>query len=304
MTKPIKKIGLILLMLIILPILFLSIREISNLNDNETVIESSYTKQLESILYSVNQYSEDVARSWLTRIQSMVNESNGSWNLPSDQMKKFFENNTALNYFFLADSAVNEIRIFKRSDFIQPVKIVRENVKSELHKNRQMVSKLYKFKVGKFTKIYPITDMPGLEQMMIFILDNKTTGGFAIDKQTFVSQNLSSIIQSIGKDEFVVTVFDINSGEDIYSTERTRVNNYQQKKNLWLIPDYSLGISLKGKSLEDLVKSRMYKNIYMMTGLSILMIIFAWFVYRNFKNLFQMLGLLYVLKNVMTGFSL
>ncbi len=284
MAKPIKKIGLILLILIILPILFISIREISSLNENESLIESIYTKQLESILYSVNQYSEDVARSWLTRIQSMVDEADGTWKLPEAKTKQFFETNYALNYFFLADSSGRELKTFQRPDALPRAVEDREKIKLVLKENQSMVSKLYKFKSGKFTKIYPVADMPGSTQIMVFILDNKMTGGFAIDKSTFVRQNLSSIIQSIGREEFVVTVFDVNSKEDIYSTERTKISNYQQKKNLWLIPDYSLGISLKGKSLEDLVKSGMYKNLFMMLGLSMLMLIFAWFVYRNFKQ--------------------
>ena len=284
MKKPIKRLGLILLILVILPILFISIREISSLNENENVIESIYTKQLESILYSVNQYSEDVARSWLTRIQSMVDDGSSAWDLPAQKTKLFFQNNLALNYFFLADSSGAKIKIFQRDADDQSAKQREEIARKELTANQPMIIKLYKYKTGKFTKIYPLPNMLGKDQMMVFVLDNRITCGFAIDKTAFVRQNLSSIIQSIGKDEFVVTVFDVHSNEDVYSTERTKVTNFQQKKSLWLIPDYSLGISVKGGSLEDLVKSRTYKNLYMIILLSLLMIIFALFVYRNFKK--------------------
>ena len=50
--------------------LIFAIYEIGSLQENEEVIEEIYTNQLDAILYSVNQYSEDVVSSWASRIDS------------------------------------------------------------------------------------------------------------------------------------------------------------------------------------------------------------------------------------------
>ena len=52
-----KKIGLILILIIILPIAFLLVNELGKLNENEQVLEQIYNNQLQAILFSVNQYS-------------------------------------------------------------------------------------------------------------------------------------------------------------------------------------------------------------------------------------------------------
>ena len=49
-----KKIGLILILIIILPIAFLLVNELGKLNENEQVLEQIYNDQLQAILFSVN----------------------------------------------------------------------------------------------------------------------------------------------------------------------------------------------------------------------------------------------------------
>ncbi len=63
MNNTVKKIGLILVIIILLPAVFLTVNEITSFNENEKVIEEIYSDQLEAILFSVNQYSEDVVES-------------------------------------------------------------------------------------------------------------------------------------------------------------------------------------------------------------------------------------------------
>ena len=70
-----KKIGLILVLIIILPIAFLLVNELGKLNENEQVLEQIYNNQLQAILFSVNQYSEDVVRTTVNSIIDKVESS-------------------------------------------------------------------------------------------------------------------------------------------------------------------------------------------------------------------------------------
>jgi two-component system phosphate regulon sensor histidine kinase PhoR len=69
MNKSLRKIYILILVIIILPALIFGIYEIGTLRQNEQVIEDIYENQLDAILYSINQYSDDVVSSWANSIE-------------------------------------------------------------------------------------------------------------------------------------------------------------------------------------------------------------------------------------------
>jgi two-component system, OmpR family, phosphate regulon sensor histidine kinase PhoR len=284
MTKPVRKIARILFVIIILPILAISLREFLSVTEDEKVIENIYSKQLDAILFSANQYSEDVIRSWVTRIQASIDETGGDESKLFGKLKFFFRNNLAVKELFFADSINSLNRIFIRSGNTVSSGNNSDSVALLLSSNSKTISKMYKYKENNYTKIESFDYGPGANRLLIFILDDKRICGINIDRKIFVVQNLSSILQSIGKEEFIVSVFDDRSGKNVYSTEQSASVDFQQKKNLWLIPDYSLGIVLKGRTLDGLVRERAYKNLAIMFILTLFLIILAWYAYRNLKR--------------------
>jgi two-component system, OmpR family, phosphate regulon sensor histidine kinase PhoR len=65
--KSTRRIGLLLALVFLLPALFFSVYEISSLNKDEKMIQEIYEKQLEAILFSVNQYCDDVINTWISK---------------------------------------------------------------------------------------------------------------------------------------------------------------------------------------------------------------------------------------------
>ena len=59
-----RKIGIIFILIALLPALFYTAYEVSSLSSTETLIQSIYSKQLDVILFSINQYALDVAQNW------------------------------------------------------------------------------------------------------------------------------------------------------------------------------------------------------------------------------------------------
>ena len=53
MRIPIAKIGLFLILILVLPPVFFTAYEMTNLYQNEQMIDSIYTQQLESVLFSI-----------------------------------------------------------------------------------------------------------------------------------------------------------------------------------------------------------------------------------------------------------
>lgn len=281
MTKPIKKIGLFLILIIALPILFFGIREITSLNENESVIEEIYSNQIESILFSINQYSEDIIRSWGMQLEGITEGDSYANVVSREKLTKLFNDNTSLKYIFIADSVRREI-IFVDKKGIQKKDTF---VSILLSENSQIINRLYRYKESGFTKYEPASlSSDKNTQFLIFVLDNKQICVFALDKQNFVQQNLSSKIQSVARNEFIVAVFDSTRNLNIYSTESSTELKFEQRRNLWLLPEYSLGIMLKGRTIRGLVKERTYQNLYLIIGLSVLMLLVASWGYQNIKR--------------------
>jgi two-component system, OmpR family, phosphate regulon sensor histidine kinase PhoR len=74
MNSAVKKIVVLLGIIILLPIAFFVLNEITSLNEREEVLNTIYNNQLEAILFSVNQYSEDVVSSWASQTSLLVEQ--------------------------------------------------------------------------------------------------------------------------------------------------------------------------------------------------------------------------------------
>ena len=63
--------GIIVLLIIVIPSFIFSIYQYSTINEEEKVIGDVYENQLESILFSVNQYSIDVVNNWTINLKEI-----------------------------------------------------------------------------------------------------------------------------------------------------------------------------------------------------------------------------------------
>ncbi len=285
MNKPILRIAVILVFIIALPVAFFVFREVASLNENEKVIEEIYKKQLEAILFSVNQYSEDIVRSWSVGLETILENRDPSETIAVSSMLKLFNDNKAVESVFVSDSLASKNIVFRR-DEKQSIIIETNNnqIASKLGQNKTLVDRLYKYKASNFLKIEPLSVEEGTEnKIFIFILDDNRIGGIVINAPYFVKQNLAPKIQSVEREEFSIAVLDSVSGKVLYSSELA-VGVFQQSKRLWLFPDYSLGINLKGTTIENLVRDRTDTNLFLIVGMGGLMFLIAWFGYKNIKH--------------------
>ncbi|MDP2036396.1 MAG: hypothetical protein Q8L04_03370, partial [Ignavibacteria bacterium] len=152
MTKPIKKIILFLILIIALPILFFLFKEVSNLNETEKMIESIYQKQLDAVLFSVNQYSEDLARNWMNRIEAYDNGSNSLFISDENIFKEMLSENPSIKYVFASDTSFSFNAIFRTSG----ESLNDPYLKKLLVKQSKLVKRLFTYKSANFNKIEPL----------------------------------------------------------------------------------------------------------------------------------------------------
>jgi len=287
MKNPIKKIAIILVLIILLPVFFFSLYEINTLNESEKVIEQTYNNQLDAIFFSVNQFSEDVVTSWRSKLNILLDEevsTPDNFTKKADSLLKI--NNYIVSVFF-ANSLNPKSTFSLQADSSY-------NIKTFLSSNSHKIKKLYTYERAGYNKIEPVTTKDG-KTILIFLLEDpfrvKNICVTVIDPQKFVNNILVARLKEIAGEEFIITcqavgttLPEVSSKDVIFSTEEFQDRQISQKRNLWLIPDYELGLLLKGGTIETLVKERATTNIIFISLLTLILIVGVIIVFRNIRK--------------------
>jgi two-component system phosphate regulon sensor histidine kinase PhoR len=292
MKNPIKKIALILILIIILPALIFSLYEINSLNESERVIEEIYNNQLEAILFSVNQYSEDIVSGWRSKLNLLLTDNVSHPEYFKAEADSFLSINKAISLIIFADSmdAKSTSKLYYESDGHENT--YNYNIKDFLNNNSVKIKKLYTYERGGYSKIEPLPEeSTDTSNVLIFLLDDpadiKNICVMVIDPAKFVRNVLGAKIKEIAEDKFIITCSSLkakNPNDFIFTTEDLQNQKIQQRKNLWLIPNYQIGILLKGRTIEALARSRSTTSLILISILIIVLISGVYIVFRSVRK--------------------
>ncbi len=285
MKKPLANIGILLILIIALPPLLFTSYEIGNLYQNEKMIDSIYTRQLESVMFSINQYSDDIVSRWANQLENEFQKNNS---VEGKFVEEFLDRNTSIQFILYADSIKINNTFFKES--AMSLGLEKDDLMQILKENNSTVSRLIQYMDGGFRKIQPLDlDLPDHSMFLFAIKQNDEKiiiCGIVVNSMTFIRENLGPKIQSVATNQFYFSVFDFKTDEEVYSNEFYEVNqkNIEHKKQLWLMPDYQLGIQIKGETIEDLVQERTNFNIWVIILMDLVLLLAAIFVYRSLRQ--------------------
>lgn len=281
--KPALNIGILLLLIMALPPLFFTSYEVGSYYQHEQMIDSIYTSQLESVIFSVNQYGDDVVSGWASQLFHDLQNPNADKHAT---IQSFIQQKRSVErLIFASDSGIWEM--FPPNDGAEKLKL---RIDAGLKENDKILQRLVDYSRGGYRKIQPISiDTTGLS-LFVFAFateqQNNQLCGFVVNSRLFISENLGPKIQSVAGDEFYLSVFDGQRGAEVYSNElrNTEDKNIEHMKPIWLMPEYKLGIRLRGETIEDLVQSRMRFGVWMIAIVDIVMILAAIFIYRAIRQ--------------------
>lgn len=284
MNSSLKRIGLILLMVILLPTLFYSVYEISSLSQNEEAIADIYERQLDAFLFSINQYSDDAISSWAGKMSAQF-QQNG---LSGKSLEGVMNENSAISHVFLADNHGNLIADFQQDSSLSDhsaeifVKLLKQN-------REEKIDPLFKYIQAGYRKIETLVDESlGGRVLMIFVWtsgeDPPVICGFLIDPIKFINRSLSARMQTISDDNFLIAAIRKTGDSLIYATDTLSSQVFEKRAPLWLLPDYELGITSKGTTIEQLVRQRTYTNLGLILILDLVLLLGIWLVFRNIRK--------------------
>jgi two-component system, OmpR family, phosphate regulon sensor histidine kinase PhoR len=292
MRKPrsVNSLVLILFLAVVLPVLFYSGYELSAVSSDEALMTSVYQRQLEVILFSVNQYSWDVVNSWAGSVARMLEQpGNGGTDSLTAAIGKFLSGKPALEMIVVADTGFTKIstsraRRESRWDTIPEESIIRA-VSGDREKIRQLVGYLG----ADYRKIDPFRfTLPGEQNQRLalrFIAGDDSNPRVVIlllNERLVVRELLSPKLKEAAAGEFVLAV--LQSGSQVYSTGPVNPEDLTERKDLWLLPSYSLGIRPSGATVDELVRARFNRNIILLVLMDLILLAGAVLVIRNLRR--------------------
>src|SRR6478609_4713436 len=150
--KSTNRIGLLLALVFLLPAMFFSVYEISSLNKNEEMIQEIYNKQLEALLFSVNQYADDVLGNWISRTETGIDAITNETEIPS-RINDLLTYNSSLRTIFVGDTTpiTSAKRIFSLNTLVD--QDYRIKIDSALLQNKSLIEDLVRYKKSGFQKV-------------------------------------------------------------------------------------------------------------------------------------------------------
>ncbi len=290
MNKPINKIILVIVVVISLPAIIFSVYEISSLNENERMVENIYKKQLNTVLFTIDQSVYDFIDDWAQKINLLVVNSKGLKTESSkENVIQFIKINPQIRMIFLGDETFHKsIRLIAIShDSVYEA--VSSTLKNNLVENETKIKRLLSNNQNGFRKIEPLNvGLNNKSELFLFPLDftndKNDFGGILIDPVTFIQKILAPKIVYITHNEFVITITDENSNQKIFSTSGDIPNKFQLKGSIELLPQFSIGISLKGQTIAGLVKERTMRNLILISIVDLILILGLWFVVKYLRE--------------------
>jgi two-component system phosphate regulon sensor histidine kinase PhoR len=275
MKRNVKNIFLGLAILVLLPILILINFQISSISENENLIHEVYNEQLDAILFSLNQYAQDVVNDWQTNISTQKNQNNKLQS--KNKYQEVFNNNRPIKCIFTITDNQQEIICIQTNQENRYKKYI-QNLQLE---NQNLISSLQKYEKQGYYKNQAIIYNDSL-QTVIFLIsnDNKNVklGGVIFSKEEFITETLAPKFQEVIKDKFILFVE--NDSTNIFTSESFENKESSIKKELWVIPSYKVGILLKGKTIDELMGQRFLYNFILLFATLLVIVVAGVFVFK------------------------
>ena len=280
MKNTLRKIGIILIVVVVVPALLFITFELSSLNSNEKVIEKIYESQLDAILFSVNQYSQDIMESWAAKIESGLVQSK-----KNSYIKDFVKDNKSIEEIFIGDTS--DFKLYRSYENISGNNNQLKFLDSLISAKKNILTELIRYQQTGYRKLQPVFADSNMA-VLIFTFNNEALGNkfcaLVINPDIFIENVLALRIKSISSNNFLIYIL---SASKNYSFDRNRyvpVNDIKTKKNMWLLPGYSLGILLQGETIDSLVKQRAVTNLALIVVLIVVLLFGVFIVFRNVRK--------------------
>jgi two-component system phosphate regulon sensor histidine kinase PhoR len=287
MHKRTSRTIVILSLSIILPLIGYMLYQMAAIRQNEQLISSVYEEQLKSVLFSVNQYSNDYMSTLMDKIENL-----DSTQIADDHQLYTDLKNIGFDFYalhLLDDREGQKLTITTLRESPHTLKEPPEKLDQLIQAQEQKISLLIKYASQGYRKIEPV-DMFIMEEqpyqvIMVILSIHQRLYLFTglIDPLTFTQEVLSPKMQQIAEKQLILSLREKENTEILFATDTLR-NDWLVTSQLWLFPEYEFGVSPRQDTVKVLIDQQRKTNLTLIGLLSVFMTIGIIMIIRNMQK--------------------
>lgn len=284
----------LIIFLIVIPLLIYAFLQVRSLDEDERMANAIYEKQMETVLFSLNQYADDQMSRWVGKLsgdQPTMAKNANHLVLGNESIQMMAVRNlTNLK----SELYLNEY-ITSSEDMIEPLEqwYIREDT---------TMQRLARYLKAGFQKIHPAEAWVPLDRLqgnqigitsMFYDVDSAMYNVlFVLHSNYWVEQILGPKMQEIGEEKVRLGVYHWPKSQQqptfLYQTDSFNIKRHFIKKKLWILTDTFLAIQPQGESYADIIRERSKNNMYFLGFALMVVLIGAFVVIRNIRITLKM----------------
>jgi two-component system phosphate regulon sensor histidine kinase PhoR len=294
-----RTIALILTVIVVLPALVYSVFELNTLTTSEAMISEIYRRQMDAILFSLNQHTMDVVTAWASGIGNAAGApSKPSSGSAAGPLEIYLRNRPAIEAVFFGDSALTGVSVLPAHPD-SPWRNRSSALAASLTAMKGTLDRLWSASRLDYRKIEPFR-VPGPEGnrdacALVFVRDGEpgrqSLGGMVLNEDRFIRDIVLTKSREIAGSEFVIAIQPDSGKGEMVATGDVRPEEIRQRARIWMLPQHTIGIRLQGASLEEILVRRFQSNLLLILLLDVVLIAGAWVVFRSTKKEMELAAL-------------
>ncbi len=284
MTSKGKKSIFVILLILVIPVVSYGVFQLNSLTVDERELTTIYRRQLESVLFSVNQAAQDKSDEFFGVLK------NGEWVDAPQQTLNWM--GTFPYVYALYSTEIDgegEAIISPYDKFLTPE--FNQAADSLVYANERIINRLVGYlNNGGFQKVESFDNFftfNGIDIDFQFLVSNSNGRTYLniyfFDAIRFIEQGLVPKFQEMAQGDFIITCNRISDGYQVYSTSGEVVGDIESEP-LDLLPRFEVGIAREGGTVEEAVNRRKNQNLIALGLLMLVMIIGVTLVFRNVQG--------------------
>ena len=267
MKKIVVQLSLVLLLVLALPVSFFLIQQASNLTENEEIVQQAFNQQLETILFTINQNSENVIMAWVNQLD-----------VPLDCSGTIIDG--VLSQLMMNNAAIQEIVFFD----IKTRQKIKQHSRTEVTQINEPDNAIFSSLERSLQQGYRKVEIQNEDGNTLLLFRLKTVkpqvlAVIKLNNKTFVEQNLGSAIQQIAQNRFSVSITDTLSRQVIYAVNANASDRQtDHKQPMWYVSGTTVSIALMSATITDLVYERAQRQSYLFAIMVFLLVLGIVFV--------------------------
>ncbi len=297
--SPLRKIGLLLLIFVAVPVGVVALAELAALGENERVLRELYDRHVEAVLTAINQHVWTVTSGWADDLERRLRESAE----PGAVLAAFVTAHPSVKSAFLADTTATLLALVSSPE----VALLSAH---DLALRPSHVGRLLADRAAGYRRLLPIPINEGRPNATVALAFVTGTGdatriaGFVLNSRACIETELMPKLREAAREDFVVGI--AVDGEVRYTEAPAPVGIPMgdafalspkpldaakllsgpdvQERTLWVFPGHTLRIRPAGRTIGDIVADRTQRSLLLVGLLTLALAVGAALLFRTVRR--------------------